>query len=95
MMIDPLADMQVEVQNYDIERIASVYFDRSGQRAWTKAWFNHRDQGEKAIEISRDQAIKYRKDMISRDDWLAHYFPRQMSACQQAVAQVRQQLLNF
>lgn len=87
--------MNIDVENYDIERTASVYFDRSGQRAWTKAWFNGRKDGEKSIEITREQAIKFLKDIIDRDAWLSHYFPRQMSACQQAVAQVRQQILNY
>ena len=30
--IDPLLDLQIDVQSYDIDREASVYFDNSGTR---------------------------------------------------------------
>lgn len=94
-MYDPLENMEIEAQSYDIERVASIYFDRSGTRAWTKAWFNGHEQGEPAIPITREQAIKFQNDTISRDAWLAHYYPKQMSACANAVEQARQKLLNF
>lgn len=46
LIADPLADMAINVGSYDVEREASVYFDSSGMRCWTKAWFNGRDKGE-------------------------------------------------
>lgn len=51
-MADPLKDMEIDIQSYDIDRTATVYFDRSGTRCWTKAWFNKREQGERAIDKS-------------------------------------------
>lgn len=44
MTVDPLSDLEIEVQSYDIQRVASVYFDRSGTRCWTKAWFNGKEK---------------------------------------------------
>ena len=71
MMVDPLENLEIDIHSYDISREASVYFDTPGTRCWTKAWFNGRDTGEKAIEINRQLAIKFINDEILLDDWLA------------------------
>lgn len=39
-LIDPLAELDIDVQSFDIPRMVSVYPDKSGIRWWTKAWFN-------------------------------------------------------
>ena len=93
--IDPLLDLQIDVQSYDIDREASVYFDNSGTRCWTKAWFNGREKGEKAIEITRQLALKFIEDQIGLNEWLSRYYPKQMSVYYKAIEQARQQILGF
>ena len=84
MIVDPLENMAINVGSYDVEREASVYFDTSGLRCWTKAWFNGRDKGEKSIN-----------HQIAMDDWLSRYYPKQMTAYHKAIEQARQQILGF
>ena len=95
MIVDPLENMAINVGSYDVEREASVYFDTSGLRCWTKAWFNGRDKGEKSIEITRQQAIQFINHQIAMDDWLSRYYPKQMTAYHKAIEQARQQILGF
>lgn len=94
-MIDPLEGMTVSIDSYDVQRTASIYFDSEGKRCWTKAWFNGREKGEPSIEITRQLAIAFIKDTISKDAWLSRFYPKQMSVCQKAVEQTRQQLLGY
>lgn len=94
-MIDPLAQMQVKIDNFDIARTATVYGDNAGSRWWTKGYFNNRDKGERAIEIPRDMAVKFILDQISRDEWLTRYFPKQMSIVQKSIEQARQQITGM
>ena len=72
-----------------------MYFDNSGTRCWTKAWFNGREKGEKAIEITRQLALKFISDQIGLNDWLSRYYPKQMSVYYKAIEQARQQILSF
>lgn len=94
-MTDPLDTLQVDVQNYDIKRVASVYADNAGERWWTTAWFNGREKGEPSIEIPRRMAVSFIQNKISKDDWLARYFPKQMSSCYNAIEQARRHLLGI
>ena len=94
-MIDPLDTLQIDVQNYDIKRIASVYADNAVERRWTTACFNGREKSEPSIEIPRRMAISFIQNQISKDDWLARYFPKQMSSCYNAIEQVRRHLLGI
>ena len=94
-MIDPLENVLVDAQSYDVRRIAAIYADSLGMRWWTKAWFNGRDIGERSQEISRDMAVKFVQGTISKDDWLMRYFPKQMAACRKAVEQARNQILGY
>ena len=94
-MIDPLSDLAIDVESFDIKHEAYVYFDSSGRRCWTKSWFNGREKGEKAIEITRMLAIKFINDEISQNDWLTRFYPKQMSVYHKAIEQARQQLLSF
>lgn len=94
-LIDPLASLQVQFQSYDVPRVASVYFDTEGNRCWTKAWFNDRDKGEPAIEITRKQAIAFISDQISKDSWLIRFYPKQMMAYHNGIDKTRQQLLGL
>ena len=48
--MDPLADLDITVQSFDIPRTVSVYPDQAGVRWWTKAWFNNRKDGEASVE---------------------------------------------
>lgn len=78
-----------------MKRVASVYPDNAGERWWTKAWFNGREKGEPAIEISRKMAIAFINDSISKDDWLTRFFPKQMNSYYKAIEQTRRQLLGI
>lgn len=82
------------MQSFDIERLVSVYPDRSGLRWWTKAWFNGREQGEMSVEIPRQVAVDFIRDRIGRDEMLEEYYPRQMAVYHQAIEQTREQILG-
>lgn len=86
IVIDPLRNLNIAAGSYDINRKASVYFDSSGVKCWTKAWFNNKEKGESSKEISRQEAIDYVQDRMGLDDWLTRYYPKQMSAYQEAIA---------
>lgn len=90
-----MSDLQIDVLSYDIDREASVYYNTSGTRCWTKAWFNGREKGEKAIEISLQQALQFISSPISLDNWLTRFYPKQMTAYNKAIEQARIQLLSF
>ena len=92
--LDPLADFEIDIQSFDIQRTVSVYPDRDGIVWWTKAWFNGRKKGERAIEISRALAIKFIHDDIQKDEWLEEFFPKQMEVLHAALAQTREQVIN-
>ena len=70
----PLAELDIDVQSFDIPRLVSVYPDRAGVRWWTKAWFNNREEGECSVEIELQQAILFIHDRIEKDSWLEEYF---------------------
>ena len=93
-LIDPLAELEIDIQSFDIPRLVSVYPDRSGIRWWTKAWFNNSETGEAAIEIDRQLAIKFINENIEKDEWLEQYFPKQMEVYHNAIEQTREQILN-
>lgn len=89
-----MADFEIDIQSFDIQRTVSVYPDRDGIVWWTKAWFNGRKKGERAIEISRALAIKFIHDDIEKDEWLEEFFPKQMEVLHAALAQTREQVIN-
>ena len=62
-----MADFEIDIQSFDIQRTVSVYPDRDGIVWWTKAWFNGRKKGERAIEITRALAIKFIHDDIQKE----------------------------
>ena len=95
LMEDPLQNLEIDIHSYDISREASIYFDTTGTRCWTKAWFNGREKGEKSIEITRQLAVKFINDEILLDDWLARFYPKQMNVCHKAIEQARKQLLGI
>ena len=66
--IDPLANLDFDMQSFDIQRVVSVYPDREGIVWWTKAWFNGKKKGERAIEISRQSAIDFINRNIIKDE---------------------------
>ena len=90
-----MAGLRIDVKSFDVKRVASVYFDTEGNRCWTKAWFNDRQKGEPAIEITRKQAIAFINDQISKDSWLTRFWPKQMSIYHKAIDQTRQQILGL
>ena len=90
-----MAGLRIDVKSFDVKRVASVYFDTEGNRCWTKAWFNDRQKGEPAIEITRKQAIAFINDQISKDSWLTRFWPKQMSIYHKDIDQTRQQLLGL
>lgn len=93
-IIDPLENFDIDVQSFDIQRTVSVYPDKDGIVWWTKAWFNGKNKGERAIEITRELAIKFIRDNIKKDEWLEEYFPKQMEVLHAALAQTREQVIN-
>ena len=93
-VIDPLAELDIDIQSFDISRIVSVYPDRAGVRWWTKAWFNNREEGEASVEIEREQAVRFIQDRIEKDAWLEEFFPKQMEVYHNAIEQTKEQLLK-
>ena len=92
-MVDPLTDLEIDVQSFDIPRLVTVYPDKAGMRWWTKAWFNNREEGEASVEISRQVAVKFIQDLIDKDTMLEEYFPKQMEVYHHAIEQTKEQLL--
>lgn len=72
----------------------SVYPDQAGIRWWTKSWFNNNEDGEPAIEIERDQAIRFLMSQINKEEWLEEYYPKQMEMYHNAIEQTKEQLLQ-
>lgn len=94
MMVDPLSHLSISMDSYDVSRIASVYADNTGAKWWTKAWFNGHEKGEPSIEITRQLAIAFIQDQIKKDDWLARFYPKQMTVLNNSIENTRKQLLN-
>lgn len=92
--IDPLANLDFDMQSFDIQRVVSVYPDRDGIVWWTKAWFNGKKKGERAIEISRQSAINFINRNIVKDEWLEQFFPKQMQNLHAALEQTREQVIE-
>ena len=93
-IIDPLSELEIDIQSFDIPRLVTVYPDRGGLRWWTKAWFNNKEEGEASVEISRQVAIRFIQDEIEKDAMLEEYFPKQMEVYHHAIEQTREQLMN-
>ena len=92
--IDPLANLDFDMQSFDIQRVVSVYPARDGIVWWTKAWFNGKKKGERAIEISRQSAIDFINRNIIKDEWLEQFFPKQMQNLHAALEQTREQVIE-
>lgn len=84
----------MKFESFGVKRIASIYPDNAGTRWWTKSWFNGREVGEPAIEISQRLAAAFIRGDYTRDEWLSRFYPKQMSICRNAINQVFQQKLN-
>jgi hypothetical protein len=91
--VNPLSDLAIDIQSYDIRRTASVYSDVPGERWWTKSWFNGREKGEMPVEIGREMALAFIRGEIDLDTWLSRYYPKQMNIYRQAMSTTRSQLL--
>lgn len=90
-----MADLDIDIQTFDIARMVAVYPDRDGIQWWIKAWFNNRHIGESAILISRMIAIDFiRNNEKGKDEWLEEYYPQQMQVYHQAIEQTKEQLIN-
>lgn len=92
--MDPLAELDIDIQSFDIPRLVTVYPDRAGIRWWTKAWFNNKEDGEAAVEISRQIAVRFIQDQIDKDTMLEEYYPKQMEVYHSAIEQTREQLMK-
>lgn len=92
--MDPLAELDIDIQSFDIPRLVTVYPDRAGIRWWTKAWFNNKEDGEAAVEITRQIAVKFIQDQIDKDSMLEEYYPKQMEVYHSAIEQTREQLMK-
>ncbi|MDL2213897.1 hypothetical protein [Bacteroides sp. 51] len=89
-----MAELEIDVQSFDIPRLVTVYPDRAGIRWWTKAWFNNREDGEASIEITRQVAIRFIQNLIDKDTLLEEYFPKQMEVYHNAIEQTKVQLMK-
>lgn len=87
--------MQCSFEPYGIQRICSVYFNRTGQKAWVKSWFNGRDEGEPAAPIRRAVAAAFIRGDITKDQMLSRYFPQRMQICQKVEEDLRQEMLGL
>lgn len=92
--MDPLAELDIDIQSFDIPRLVTVYPDRAGIRWWAKAWFNNKEDGEAAVEITRQIAVKFIQDQIDKDTMLEEYYPKQMEVYHSAIEQTREQLMK-
>ena len=82
------------MRSFDIQRLVTVYSDRSGIRWWTKAWFNGSEDGEAAVEIERECAIQFLLDQIDKERMLEEYYPKQMEVYYNAIEQTKENLLK-
>lgn len=89
-----MAQLDIDVQSFDIPRLVTVYPDQAGIHWWTKAWFNNRNEGEAAVEIPRQTAFNFMADEIPKDAMLEKYFPKQMQIYYQAINQTREQIAS-
>lgn len=87
-----MAGLEIDIQSFDIPRLVTVYPDQAGVHWWTKAWFNNRNEGEAAVEITRQIAFNFMADEIHKDAMLEEYFPKQMQIYHQAIDQTREQI---
>jgi len=94
-IIDPLANLEIDMQCFDIPRLLSVYSDQGGINWWAKAWFNNRSDGEAAVSISKETALQFWHDEIEKETMLEEYFPKPMQAYHQAIEQTKQQLIEM
>ena len=62
---------------------------------WTKAWFNEHEKGERSVPIPLHLALQFDNDEITLDEWLARFYPKQMSVYQKVMAETRKQLLGL
>lgn len=74
--------------------MVTVYPDKAGMRWFTKAWFNNSEDGEAAVEVPTQVAIQFILDRFDKEAMLQEYFPQQMEAYHNAIAQTKEQLLN-
>ena len=95
VIVDPLKNLTVSIDSYNVRRSVSIFFDDDGKKCWTKAWFNGREKGEPSVEITKQLAIAFINDTIGKDAWLSRFYPKQMSVCQKSEEQTRQQLLGL
>lgn len=82
------------MQSFDIQRLVTVYPDRSGIRWWAKAWFNGAKDGEAAVEIERECAVQFLLDRIDKERMLEEYYPKQMEVYHNAIEQTKENLLK-
>ncbi|WP_270561412.1 hypothetical protein [Bacteroides cellulosilyticus] len=87
-----MAELEIDINSFDIPRLVTVYPDQAGIRWWTKAWFNNRSEGEAAVEIARDTAFGFMSEEIAKDAMLEEYFPKQMEVYHRAIEQTREQI---
>lgn len=89
-----MAELDIDIQSFDIPRMVSVYPDRAGVRWWTKAWFNGKELGEPSVEIEQRMAVQFILGLMEKDAWLEEYFPKQMEIYHNAIEQTKEQLIN-
>lgn len=95
IIIDPLEDLDISVQSYDINHEAYIYFDQAGNRVWTKGYFNNKKKGEPSVEVTRQMAIKFIHGEISQEVWLSRYYPKQMTAYKKAIQAAKKQFIGY
>lgn len=95
MIVDPLQDMSITSQRYDVQREGYIYYSKNATTAWISAFFNGRDKPERPVAIPISMAKEVLSGLIPQDEWLTRFFPKQMSICQKAIDESRRRLLGF
>jgi len=93
-IIDPLENLDIDVQSFDIQRLVAVYPDKAFLHWWVKSWFNNSETGEPSVEIDRQTAVRWINHLVGKDEMFGEYFPKQMEAYRNAIEQTKEQLLR-
>lgn len=92
--MDPLSDLSIDVQSFDIPRLVTVYPDNAQLRWWVKSWWNGSEDGEMAVEIEERVALEFLMRKLSKEHMLNEYYPKQVEMYKSAIAQAKETLLK-
>ena len=94
MIVDPLENMSVSSQCYDVQRKSYITYSNGATMAWLNAFFNGKEHPDR-VPVTIEMAWDILNGDIPRDEWLNRFFPKQMAICQKAIEESRMRLLGF